>query len=61
MKKYTGPSIRNVVTNTGKLPDNVGFTLTSGPTRKLTPREIEAQRALGCFVILNGKAFDGNL
>ena len=44
MQKYNGPSIRNVKTQTGKLPDSVGFNRTSGRTRKLTRFDLAQQR-----------------
>ncbi len=48
-------------TQTGKIPNNVGFTRTQGVTRKLTAKETEQQKELGCFVVLKGKIFTGNL
>ena len=44
MQKYNGPSIRNVETFTGKIPDSVGFSRTSGYTRKLTRFDLAQQR-----------------
>lgn len=35
-----------VTTKTGKLPDNVGFSRSSGVTRNLTKEELKAQRDL---------------
>ncbi len=46
MKKYEGNTIANVTTKTGKLPDNVGFSRSSGVTRSLTKQEIKLQKDL---------------
>lgn len=47
MKKYSGKSIRKVVTDTGKIPSGVGFSgNVRGVTRKLTKRELAIQAKL---------------
>ncbi len=52
MKKYTGKSIRNVETSTGKLPDSFGFDGRGGGyIRPLTAKEKAAQKKLGgCYL-----------
>lgn len=63
MKKYEGKSVRNVKTDTGKIPDNTGFpgrnSTGGGYIRPLTVKELEAQKNLGMFVVLGGKPFYG--
>jgi hypothetical protein len=62
MRKYEGKSVRKVRTHCAKLPDSVGFPGNmQGVTRKLTVAELNAQKRLGVFVIIKGKAFHGNL
>jgi hypothetical protein len=48
MKKYNGKSIRNVKTNTGKIPDSVGCCSKTGGgfIRTLTAKERKAQEKL---------------
>ena len=50
MKKFEGKSIRNVITDTGKIPSGVGFPSGShtggGVIRKLTKKERESQLRL---------------
>jgi len=59
--KYNGKSIRKGKTNTGKLPDNVGFDGRGGGyIRPLTIQETEAQKKLGAFVVIGGKIFNGS-
>lgn len=61
-KFYEGKSVRKVRTHTAKLPDNVGFPGNmKGGIRNLTVAELNAQKRLGVFVIVNGKAFHGDL
>lgn len=58
-----GKARQGRTTKTGKAPNNVGFpggkVTGGGVIRKLTPKEIEAQRKLGAFIIVNGKPFNG--
>lgn len=58
-----GKARQGRVTKTGKAPDNVGFpggnVSGGGVIRKLTPSELEAQKKLGVFVVINGKLFYG--
>lgn len=60
-----GKARQGRVTKTGKAPNNVGFpggnVSGGGVIRKLTPKEIDAQRKLGAFIIVNGKPFNGLL
>lgn len=50
MKKFEGNSIRNVITDTGKIPYGVGFPSGSqtggGVIRKLTRKELSDQAKL---------------
>lgn len=50
MKKFEGNSIRNVITDTGKIPSGIGFPSGSqtggGVIRKLTKKERESQLRL---------------
>jgi hypothetical protein len=47
MHKFEGKSIRKGATQTGKLPDSVGFSGRGGGViRKLTKREVDQQRNL---------------
>lgn len=58
-----GKARQGRTTKTGKLPDSFGFpggnVSGGGVIRKLTPKEIDAQRKLGAFIIVNGKPFNG--
>ena len=58
-----GKARQGRTTKTGKAPNNVGFpggkVTGGGVIRKLTPKEIDAQRKLGAFIIINGKPFNG--
>lgn len=63
MKKFEGKSIRKVKTDTGKIPNNVGFpsgkVSGGGYIRPLTIQETEAQKRMGAFVVIGGKIFNG--
>lgn len=60
---FNKPPKKGRKTNTGKIPNNVGFpsghVSGGGVIRKLTVAELEAQKKLGMFVIVGGKPFYG--